>query len=172
MNRSPLVAVAAALFVTLSCRDATPVTEPELEPHALLFGGGGGGGGGLLACPPQASVSTTTVVGPAGGRIEVGPHVLDIPAGALDHAVTITATAPSASVVRLDLEPHGLAFDTRAVLTLSYAHCGLIYSLWPKRIAYTSDALAILEYLLSWDTLFPRRVSAPLQPFSTYALPW
>ena len=63
-------------------------------------------------------------------------------------------------------------FERRAYLTMSYANCNLLGSLLPKRIAHTSDLLDILEYLLSFDNVLARKVTAGLEHFSTYAVAW
>jgi len=55
---------------------------------------------------------------------------------------------------------------------MSYANCDLLGSLAPKRIAYTTDALDIVEYLLSADNLFAQQVTAELHHFSEYAIAW
>jgi hypothetical protein len=55
---------------------------------------------------------------------------------------------------------------------MSYANCGRVTWLLPKRIAYTTDALLILELLASLDNPLARRVSADLDHFSTYAVAW
>lgn len=167
MNIARRIVVLTVVAVVWSCDRGAP-TAPPTAPDALLLGNGGE----LLACTPQPPESAAALIGPEGGTLAVGAHVLRIPEGALAEPVTITAVAPSASVVRVDFAPEGLAFARAATLTLSYAHCGLAYSLLPKRIAYTTDALAILEYLFSLDNLFARRVTGRLEHFSTYAVAW
>src|SRR5437588_446545 len=107
-----------------------------------------------------------------GGVIRIGPHTLSIPAGALDAAVTITATAPSDNVNRVRFQPEGLVFRRSAALTMSYANCNLLGTLLPKRIAYTSDALSIVSYVLSLDNLFTKYVTGRLNHFSNYAIAW
>ena len=84
----------------------------------------------------------------------------------------ITAVAASGTVNAVRFQPEGLQFQRTAYLTMSYANCDLLGSLAPKRIAYTTDALGILEYLLSADDLFARHVTGELQHFSEYAIAW
>jgi len=55
---------------------------------------------------------------------------------------------------------------------MSYANCDLLGSIAPKQIAYTTDALGILEYLLSADDLLAQRVTGELHHFSEYAIAW
>jgi len=102
----------------------------------------------------------------------VGPHSLLVPPGALAAPVTITARVPADTVVSIVLGPEGLEFQHPAFLTLSYAGCGVLRTWLPKRIAYTSDDLVILEYLWSWDNLWAQRVTGRLDHFSTYAVAW
>lgn len=86
--------------------------------------------------------------------------------------MTITATAPKGDVNLVEFQPSGLVFKKDAALTMSYANCNLLGSLAPKRIAYTDDALNILEYLLSIDNLFTKKVTGKLKHFSGYAVAW
>jgi hypothetical protein len=90
----------------------------------------------------------------------------------LAQPVLITAEAPSDSVNSVRFTPEGLRFVRRATLTMSYANCNLLGRLVPKRIAYTTDALDILSYLLSLDDFVHQRVSGRLEHFSRYALAW
>lgn len=127
---------------------------------------------GLLGCTPMPTVTATQTVGAAGGVIKIGPHALSIPAGALAAPVTITATAPSDNVNRVRFQPEGLVFQRAAILTMSYANCNLLGKILPKRIAYTTDALAILSYVLSLDNLYGKYVTGRLNHFSNYAIAW
>lgn len=166
-----VVLLCGAAALTLSC--ATP-SEPAVEraappPDALLWGGLDLA---LLRCSPLPSASSSAVVGPQGGVIEVGPHRLVIPAGALSSPVTITAEAPSSRVNQVDFGPAGLQFAVPATLTMSYANCFGAWIPLPRRIAYTTDLLSILEFLTSVDNLDSRAVSAELDHFSRYAVAW
>ena len=55
---------------------------------------------------------------------------------------------------------------------MSYANCNLLGSLLPKRIAYTNNLLEILEYLISLDNIFLKKVTGKLDHFSGYAIAW
>lgn len=181
MSRTRLIALAAAaLFLAAGVRcssdaalptgPATPVAEP---PNPSLLGGLlGGVTGTLLGCSPQPYAADTAVVGPAGGVLAIGPHRLVIPKGALDQQVTIIGDAPVGNVVSVRFQPEGLRFKYPAYLTLDYSHCGLVQNLLPKRVAYTSDQLDILSYLLSVDDLLNRRVTGQVKHFSRYAVAW
>jgi len=166
-----LVAVLVS-FAGLSCGDNLPTASPTPSPSPLLIGDLLSGVG-LLKCTPLPYASASKVIGPAGGSLQVGPHVLRIPAGALSRAVTIRAEAPSDVVNSVRLYPEGLQFGgTGASLTMSYANCNLLGRILPKRIAYTTEGLQILSYLLSLDNLLQKNVTGQLRHFSRYAVAW
>jgi len=173
MNCTRFLPAALACAVSLlaaSCATPPP-TEVEAEPTPGLLGPLGGAVG-LLQCDPLPYDSVTRTIGPDGGVLLVGPHRLSIPPGALDSPVAITAVTPSESVNRVAFQPEGLVFTESARLTLSYANCDLLGSLLPKRIAYVTGDLGILEYLLSLDDLASRTVTGRLDHFSSYAVAW
>jgi hypothetical protein len=176
-RRFSLLLLAAAIGGGLSCSPEEGPTAPAGSVNEVSQGSGllgTGLGTGLLYCSPLPSASTTQIIGPAGGTISVGPHTLIIPAGALSQAIAITAGAPSDSVRSVRLLPEGLTFAAGkpARLTLSYSGCSLLGTLAPKRIAYTTDLLELLQLLPSIDDLLRRQVSAPLGHFSRYAVSW
>jgi hypothetical protein len=126
----------------------------------------------LVRCTPTPYDSVTQTVGPGGGTIQVGTTTLSVPAGALDSAVSITAVTPSDTVNHVRFEPQGLTFLQPASLTMSYANCNTMQSLDPRRIAYTTEALQILEYLPSVDDASSQTVTGELHHFSDYAIAW
>jgi len=166
LRRAALVITAAVL---VGCGESPlgPAPAPQADLIGSLLQATG-----LLGCTPMPTATATQTVGPAGGVIRIGPHALSIPAGALDAPVTIKATAPSDKVNRVQFQPEGLVFRRSAALTMSYANCNLLGQILPKRIAYTSDALAILSYVLSLDNLFAKNVTGKLNHFSNYAIAW
>jgi hypothetical protein len=164
-----MVALTLLWIGGLSCGESTaPITIPARQPDPLIFSGLTG----LLSCPVTTGESAVATIGPEGGTLTVGAHVLRIPAGALTSAVTISAAVPAGNVVSIVLQPEGLQFQTPAQLTLSYAECGVLHAALPKRIAYTTDELVILSFISSWDNLLARRVTGSLDHFSTYAVAW
>lgn len=167
--RSIGLLVGAALVV-LSCREPTRPPLDNSPARALL--GSLTETVGLLACTPMPAESASATIGPAGGAIDVGPHTLTIPPGALADTVTITAVAPSDTVNRLHFEPTGLRFQRPATVTMSYANCGIAGDVIPKRVAYVSDSLQVLDLLPSLDDFANRRVTGQLQHFSQYAVAW
>ncbi|HUL04145.1 MAG TPA: hypothetical protein VLV16_13070 [Gemmatimonadales bacterium] len=172
-TRPFLCALAAALaLATASCGDSTPAGPASIGTPQPALIGSLVQRLGLLKCTPLPYDSVTQTVGWDGGIIHVGPHTLSIPAGALRAPVTITAVVRSDTVNAVRFGPEGLTFQQPASLTMSYGNCSLVTWLLPKRIAYASDDLKILEYLPSLDILSLKRVTGSLQHFSVYAVAW
>jgi hypothetical protein len=188
----PRAAVAAllgtvALTLAACTADLAPTapSTPEItapsEPSNLLGILDGDYGDGLVedllanlslySCDSPDFGSVSKSIGPAGGVIRVGPHSLTVPAGALSSLVTITATARAGKYVKVDFQPHGLRFERRAVLRLSYAHCAR-RPLLPT-IVYvegSDDLLSMRELLPALNDLSNDRVTTALRHFSGYAI--
>jgi len=165
--------VVLVVCVIASCSDyapTAPTTAPA--PDASLIGDLLRPTG-LLKCSALPAASVTQTIGPEGGSITVGPHVLRIPAGALANPTTITATLDvNRGVNGIRFQPEGLRFASPAYLTMSYANCNLLGKLLPKRIAYTTDLMDVIEYLLSLDNLFTKKVTGRVPHFSEYIISW
>lgn len=119
-----------------------------------------------FACTTRGYGTVTQTVGSAGGLIRIGPHSLAIPPGALAAPVTITATAPAGSALRVDFEPEGLRFDRATVLTISYAECATDPLL--PRVVYVDDLLTLLEVLPTLNITSSDVVTAKVRHFSGY----
>lgn len=146
---------------------APPLVQPAPEGRLL-----GPILNGLLACYPQPYAAASQVIGPAGGRLQVGRHLLVVPAGALASPVRITGEAPTGVVSSVRFQPEGLQFQRAVQLTLDYSSCPLGRLRLLKRVAYTDDDLNILSYLLSRDDLLRMRVTGDVWHFSRYAVAW
>lgn len=176
-----LTAVALLAAIVVSCAPGSDISSPAVDTSELgVISGVTGLAGGaietlqgtLLQCTPLPSTTASGTFGPRGGTLRVGPHTLVIPRGALRQRVTITAEIPSDPVSSVRFAPHGLEFDRPASLTLSYSHCRGVGLLLPRRVAYTTDFLEILEFLRTYDNVRQKTVTAPLDHFSRYAIAW
>jgi len=123
----------------------------------------------LLRCEPQKRETDTRTIGPAGGEIQVGPHRLRIPAGALDRNVTISAVAPSGPVVDVEFEPHGLQFAAPVELTLDYGHC-IVPAKQLLQVVYLGVGQKIVAEQPSSDHRDLSQVRAVTDHFSGYAI--
>ena len=122
----------------------------------------------LLSCTPQDYLITTQQIGPKGGRIRIGSHLLSIPERALSQRVTIVAEQITGSTNSVRFGPEGLRFARPAELTLSYDNC--LESPAKKKIVYTSERLEVLELLRSADKPRTKTVTSPIDHFSRYAV--
>ncbi|MEP7325223.1 MAG: hypothetical protein ABI836_04670 [Gemmatimonadota bacterium] len=123
-----------------------------------------------MKCTPQAYAIAGQMIGPTGGQIKIGKHNLEIPSHALTRNVYITMEMGSDSTNSVRFLPVGLVFARPAKLTLDHGNCSGIATPLPLRIAYTTNLLQIIEYLVSIDDKSGHKVTAPLQHFSRYAV--
>jgi hypothetical protein len=167
-----VVLLVCTLGLSSACSDRSPTAPQPQAPSSSLLGWLLGPTG-LLSCSNLPYDSTTKTIGILGGSLSVGPHTLIIPPGALLKPTTITMVLPTGlNVNAVKFKPAGLQFLTPAALTMSYANCSLLGKLLPKQIAYTTDNLQILYYLLSIDNLLSKYVTGKLNHFSDYAIAW
>ena len=178
------LALLAALAATWSCTDPSPLGVP-----AFRRGGRGQEGStkgtGLLACS-QTYDSVTQVVGPAGGFIVLGSHILWVDTMALADTVRITAVAPADTVRWVRFQPDGLQFRTNgagwsAVLFTSFKDCRVPTS-DALRIAQITDSLQVIRYLDQASIWIRVRknawsqgnqyIAGVLHHFSQYAVSW
>ena len=165
-------ALAVAVLALLAVASCSEPTSNNNAPQADLIGSLLKPTG-LLQCSALPAATSSATIGAAGGTISAGPHSLYIPPGALSAPTTITMTVPTGlGVNAVQFQPAGLQFAKPAALTMSYANCSLLGKLLPKRIAYTSDDLSILSYLLSLDNILSKRVTGQVNHFSDYVVAW
>jgi hypothetical protein len=126
----------------------------------------------LLQCSSLPPSSVKQTIGPAGGTMQIGPHVFVVPSGALAARVTIQAKTAGGKGNALAFKPAGLIFLKPAYLTLSYANCSTSGSTAPKEVAYTTDSLTIISYVPSWDQASTGQVTGQVAHFSNYAVAW
>lgn len=183
-----LVLVALALGLGCSQSDSTapsqararglpPLSAFSIRPqlNANLQPGNGSGKAAAppriyTACTPLGPQSEKEKIGSEGGTLEIGPHALVVPAGALTQRVEIMAWIVSDSVNSIKFEPSGLQFLKPVYLFLSYANCAKS-PIDPVQVLYTSDDLTVVqEQLPSFDDLPGRTVVGLITHFSRYAV--
>ena len=147
-----LVLLGAAAALGLSCGERSPlgVNPGAARPQAALVDSLVGilsQHTGLLQCSPLPADSATQTIGPDGGTLQVGPHTLSIPPGALTEPVTITAVMPSDTVNRVQFQPQGLTFQQAASLTMS-AYCPALVcgSFWPRAFSASRAAAPMRRF--------------------------
>ena len=131
----------------------------------------------FLRCEPLKPKTERKVVGPKGGELQIGPHLLVIPQGALSQEVAISGRTGGGPAVDVQFEPHGLQFAEPVTLTLSYKHC-ILPSDPTLEVGYygtvgSGDGLGsrrVLELPPSLQDKDGDQVSALTDHFSGYAL--
>jgi hypothetical protein len=157
---------------------APDVTAPVLGTNASLpvLPDGNGSVGMLsnsrgkpdfLRCDPLQNASDTRVIGPAGGQLNIGPHTLTIPAGALAAPTVISGQMPTSAVASVQLSPHGLNFAVPATLELDFRHCQRVAGR-PETVVYVDEAGNALEWPVT--AVRGQRASATIWHFSQYAM--
>ena len=174
-RRFPLALVAGAIAAAVSCADPSPLGLGSPVFEAVK-------GTGLVPCT-QTYDSVTQVIGPAGGLIAVGRHLVWVDTMALADTVRITAVAPADTLRWVRFQPDGLQFRTNgagrsAILYTTYKDCGVPTS-DTLRIAQVTDSLGILGYLETYAQVRRRSwsqgnqyVYGVLHHFSQYAVAW
>ncbi len=122
----------------------------------------------LTACRPQPQASAAGWIGPKGGILKAGKHVLKVPANALSSNTWITMEAPSSSINRVDFQPSGLTFKIPANLAMSYSNCAVAPGA-QQQIVFV-NGLTIIEVTPSETDPATQTVNGKVSHFSDYAL--
>jgi len=172
-TRWTMASLLGAALLVISCgRDAGPTgPAPSADLLSPLTQTLSNVTGTLLKCRKLPAYANAAVIGKNGGTLQVGPHTLVVPKGALSGDVLISGFAPSDNNRVVQFQPEGLQFAQPAALTMSYSGCGLVVGLLP-RVAYVDDNLNIVTYLLSQNNLFAQTVTGRVPHFSGYATAW
>lgn len=124
-----------------------------------------GATGTLLGCAPRQAQYGSAIIGPHGGELDVGPHRVIIPAGALLEPTKIWGSVPSDTTVTIRLEPHGLQFRRPAGLILDASACGQV-----PDVIYIDELGNIAEHIQAVYSAWWHTVAAPIDHFSNYAI--
>ncbi len=181
-NRLLFVAVIGWVLVATACGgNASTPFEPAAQPVFSAGDGddsdrraaeedGGWGENRLSSCQPLDADSESEDIGPSGGELEIGPHRLVVPAGALLRRTRITGKISPDSVNSVQFSPEGLRFLVPARLHLSYENCKRV-NLKRMNVVYTSDnLLQLLELIPSEDEEVEETVVGLVSHFSRYAV--
>ena len=177
-SRLLLAPLLAAAMVSAACsgganplepQGLTVSAPPEISPSLL----GGLLGKQYLACSTLPAQAKSASVGLLGGVINVGPHRLVVPPGAVLKRTSITAKITAGDATNsIQFSPEGLRFKVPPVLIISYSNCtvsGGILGL--LKLVYTSDDLrSILEILPAVANPLNQTVVGTITHFSRYAV--
>ena len=166
MNRlTRTLSIAAGALLIFGC------TSELTAPGAPTMAEARGGETQFTLCQAQPPAFTSGWIGPKGGYLKAGRHVLKVPSGALSKNVLISMEAPSSSINRVHFEPSGLTFNsgTNAFLVMSYAHCSVEPG-YGQEIVQINSKLKVLEVSPSVTDTVAETVEGKLFHFSDYAL--
>jgi hypothetical protein len=164
-----LMVLVAALAV--GCGTGDRVTSPTpfaTHPTAEKFGASAATPGRLVACERRDVAADSALIGPAGGTLRVGANELVVPPGALTAAVMVRGEVPEDTVASIRLLPEGLVFRKPAGLVLDTEGCADPRG--TAKILYLDDAGNVLEEIDAHYSPWWKRVAAPIDHFSRYAL--
>jgi hypothetical protein len=116
-------------------------------------------------CSPRHTSQQSALIGPSGGILRIGPHLLIIPAGALNRKVLISGTVPEGRPFQIDLQPHGLQFRKAAGLILDASSCIDVPDIVYLIDQYTQSPPIRAIYSEWWKT-----IACPIWHFSGYAI--
>lgn len=172
MSRCRFILAGAALV--LSACSGTEITAPprSAAPPSALRGvvpGSEGNGSSssvtALACNVPSPLQGSAVIGPSGGTLDIGPHRLIIPPGALTQELPISGTIRSANGgVEIDFEPTGTQFKKPAGLIFDASSCGSVPDAVYLNPIGTNELIPAI-YSNWWHT-----IAAPIEHFSIYLI--
>jgi hypothetical protein len=125
----------------------------------------------FTVCEFQPADARSRVIGPQGGKLMVGGHLLIVPPGALKTNTEITMATPAGQLRRVKFGPEGLTFEAAnpAHLIMSYRDCTV-----PPRanqtVVYVNESRAIIEITPSQSDPASATVDSKLSHFSDYVL--
>jgi len=134
-------------------------------PGSLGFASSAPSDAQRLACNVPSPLSGTALVGPSGGELDIGPHRLIVPPGALITPTEISGTIDSGSTVVIHFEPSGLQFKKPAGLIFDAASCGAV----PNAV-YLDEQGGFLERIQAVFSTWWHTIAAPIDHFSNYAI--
>jgi hypothetical protein len=124
--------------------------------------------GRLVACEQRIAAADSAVIGPSGGTLRVGNNDLVVPPGALTQSILLRGEVPADTVASIRLSPEGLVFRRPAGLVLDAAGCSDPGG--AAKVLYLDDAGNVLEEIDAYYDPSWKRVAAPINHFSRYAL--
>jgi hypothetical protein len=163
-----ILPIAAGIFgaaLILAC--TADVTGPGTTPQFAQAGAPGSSE--FTKCSSQSASSAKALIGPNGGSLRVGDHVLIVPAGALKAATWITMQTPSGDLNRVAFGPEGLTFQKKypARLVMSYQDCKINPGA-EQQIVQVNESLSIIGTPPSENDPLTQTVGAKLSHFSDY----
>jgi hypothetical protein len=163
---APLSAGPDATSASVATKEVLPGEHRAANPNQNVR---------LVRCDFHDAYAGSADIGPRGGILRVGPHILIVPPGALTRTTRIWGDAPAGETVeikfRVDFGPEGQQFRKPAGLLLNAQGCD-IPEYYPPDVVYLSPTGEVLERIDAVYSNYWHTVAAPIEHFSGYALAW
>ena len=197
MRRTSFAAIAVVTGALVVACEPLPTAAPQRTaspPPLFTRAQATPSGVGLVPCAPLPDATVHKTVGPEGATIEIGPHRVVIPPGALRRTYKVEAKfdgdlaqhtklvkLPTGRTVKVGytvvnavhFAPH-LRFARPTTITLSFANCDVqALEAASVKVVYTNRVLNVVHEVLP-STVDPAdaTVTAELEHFSNYAVAW
>lgn len=121
--------------------------------------------GNALACNVPSPLQGSAWIGPDGGVLDIGPHRLIVPPGALTKQTLLSGTIPTGNSIEIDFQPSGLQFRKPAGLIFDVSSCGPV----PNAI-FIDEVGGEDEHIQAIYSNWWHTIAAPIEHFSVYAL--
>ena len=160
-----------AVLLAIACgigEDATTAPRLKVERSGSQFGNSALAPGHVVACERRVAEADSALIGPSGGTLRVGTNELVVPPGALLEPVILRGEVPADTVASIRLFPEGLTFRRPAGLVLDVSGCADPGD--AAKVLYLDDAGNVLEEIDALYSPWWKRVAAPIDHFSRYAL--
>jgi hypothetical protein len=165
-------AVAGGVVLVTGCGEGERIAAPS--PRLAAHGTKGqrlertSPPGHVLVCERREALVDSARIGPSGGTLRVGNNELVIPGGALKTMVTIRGEVVADTIASIRLFPAGLTFRKPAGLVLDAQGCAEPPG--QAKVLYLDDDGTVLEEIDAYYSPQWKRVAAPINHFSRYAL--
>jgi hypothetical protein len=163
------ILIVVALLIACGTGDVvSPSPQLNAQRRGEQFGLSAMMPGRLVACEQRIAAADSALIGPSGGTLRVGNNELVVPPGALTENVLLRGEVPADTVASIRLSPEGLVFRRPAGLVLDAAGCANPGE--AAKVLYLDDADNVLEEIDAYYDPSWKRVAAPINHFSRYAL--
>jgi hypothetical protein len=172
MLRRRAIALSLTLVTLASCTatDATapiPSATTQYDGAVSADRGYSWGQSPQISCKSAPARSGSATIGPNGGVVNIGPHRLYVPGGALSKPTLISGTVPSGTSMKIDFKPDGLRFKWPAVVVLDMSNCSDLPTLLFLRYL---DPAGGGERIPAFYSRWFETLTAPIEHFSGYQI--
>ena len=129
----------------------------------------------LLVCPGGRLQQASAVIGPSGGTLALGGHLMVVPEGAVPEPIEFTMTVPPSRYMEVDISAAGVehyVFERPVAVVIDYTRCRGPQLPTSAVSVWYIDGLRkeLLENMGGVDDRYSRRVQFSTNHLSSYAI--